>query len=47
MSERSRREVRNRWFEQSCILARKVPVYLLSATLTGRFWELIESEIVT
>lgn len=46
MSERSRREVRNRWFEQSCVISRKVPVYLLSATLTGRFWELVESEIL-
>ena len=46
MREPFRREVRNQWFGQACLLARKVPVYLLSATLTGRFWELLESEIL-
>jgi SynChlorMet cassette protein ScmC len=45
MNEEFRREVRQQSFEQACIFVQMVPVYLLSATLTGRFWELIEDEI--
>jgi SynChlorMet cassette protein ScmC len=45
MDEKLQSEMRNLSFGNACTLVKKTPVYLLNATLTGRFWEVIEKEI--
>lgn len=39
------KEMRNISFGNACTLVMEIPVYFLSATLTGRFWEEIDPEI--
>jgi hypothetical protein len=46
MDKKLQNEMRNLSFDNACSLVRKIPVYLISATLTGRFWEVIEHEII-
>lgn len=45
MDKELQNEMRNLSFVNACTLVKEIPVYLLSATLTGRFWEVIEQEI--
>ncbi len=40
-----RRNISEIAFDNSCRIAKEVPVYLLNATLSGRFWEVIEDKM--
>jgi SynChlorMet cassette protein ScmC len=41
-----RRSLSRRVFENACDMARVVPAFILRLSLTGRFWELIERELL-
>ncbi|PWR73263.1 SynChlorMet cassette protein ScmC [Methanospirillum lacunae] len=45
MDKELQNEMRTLSFANACTLVRKIPVYLLNATLTGRFWEVIEQKL--
>ncbi len=45
MDKELQNEMRNLSFGNACTLVKEIPVYLLSATLTGRFWEVIEQKL--
>ncbi|WP_319580337.1 SynChlorMet cassette protein ScmC [uncultured Methanospirillum sp.] len=45
MDKELQNEMRTLSFGNACSLVKEIPVYLLSATLTGRFWEVIEQKL--